>query len=84
MRKREYKVLKYVKRHPDVARQKLYSKFPFLKDDFHYISNYFWIGNLEKDVYNGLETGASHAVDTSTYRLKRDGMIFGLSYCHTP
>ncbi len=73
MRKREYKVLKYVKRHPGVTKQRLYSKFPFLEDDFHYINDYFWIDDLEKDVCNGLETGTSHVVDTSTYRLKHKG-----------
>ena len=76
MLKRELKVLKYVKRHPDVTRKVLYEKFPFLKDDYHYVQQHLAAEGEEPIFYNGLETGEYQLTDNSTYRLSHEGEQF--------
>lgn len=73
MRTREYRVLKYIKKHPKVTKEKLYKKFDFLKDDYKYVSEYVYISDLQPDVVDGVVTYSWVAVDTSTYELNHLG-----------
>lgn len=76
MLKRELKVLKYVKKHPDVTRKVLYEKFPFLKDDYRYVREYLMVEGEEPVIYEGLDTGTTQLTDDSTYRLSHEGEQF--------
>lgn len=76
MLKREIKVLKYVKKHPNVTRRVLYLKFPFLKDDYCYVDQYLIPDGEEPIVLNGMETGEYQLTDDSTYRLSHTGEKF--------
>lgn len=76
MLKREIKVLKYVKKHPDITRKVLYEKFPFLEDDYHYVQKHLVAYGEEPIFYNGLETGEYQLTDNSTYRLSHEGEQF--------
>lgn len=73
MLKREISTLKYIKKHPNVTKATLYQKFPFLENDFMYISHYISISGEEEIMENGLYTGECKSVDSSTYRLNRAG-----------
>lgn len=73
MLKRELKALKYIKKHPDVTQKKLYTKFPFLESDFHYISEYVSIDNLEPILRGVYEIGETKVTENSTFRLNRNG-----------
>lgn len=76
MLKREIKVLKYIKKHPDVTHKNLCKKFSSFKDDYNQISQYVSISNPKLITINGLETGETQADDTSTYQLNRKGELF--------
>lgn len=82
MRKREERVLKYVKRHPDVTKKKLYKKYPFLKDDFHYVKPYLYAYNTVPIKNGEYESGEEKIVETSTFRLSRQGIIFFEDKCN--
>lgn len=75
MLKREIKVLKYVKKHPDVKRKVLYEKFPFLKNDYCYVREYLMVEGEEPIFYEGLDTGTTQLTDDSTYRLSHKGTV---------
>lgn len=76
MLKRELKVLKYVKKHPDVTRKVLYEKFPFLVDGYCYVQKYLMPDGEEPVFYEGLDTGTTQLTDNSTYRLSHEGEQF--------
>lgn len=76
MLKREIKVLKYVKKHPDATRKVLYQKFPFLEDDYCYVRKYLMVEGEEPVFYEGLDTGTTQLTDNSTYRLSHEGEQF--------
>lgn len=73
MRTRDYRVLKYVKRHPEVTKRNLYEKYDFLEKDYKYIGDFLCIENQEPEVDNGMPTGKWLIVDTSTYVLNHAG-----------
>lgn len=73
---KELKVLKYVKRHKRVTKKTLYSKFPYLEEEYYRISDYFYIRGKEEVIKNGIYTGESLPVDNSTYCLSRKGEEF--------
>lgn len=73
MRTRDYKVLKYVKKHPEVTRENLYKKFDFLNSDYRYVADCLIIENQQPAFENGLPTGRWGVVDNSTYRLNHFG-----------
>lgn len=73
MRTRDYKVLKYVKRHPEVTKKKLYEKYSFLESDYRYISVFLYIENQEPEFDNGMPTGRWIVTDNSTYALNHSG-----------
>lgn len=76
MLKRELKVLKYVKKHPDVTRKVLYQKFPLLQDDYCYVREYLIPDGEEPVFNNGYDTGEKQLTDDSTYRLSHKGEQF--------
>lgn len=76
MLKRELKVLKYVKKHPDVTRKVLYEKFPFLEYNYCYIRKYLMPDGEEPVFHNGYDTGEKQLTDNSTYRLSHEGEQF--------
>ncbi len=73
MRTRDYRVLKYIKRHPEVTRENLYKKFDFLEKDYEYVSPYLKIDNKQRIVEDGMDTGKEEVVGSSTYVLNHAG-----------
>lgn len=76
MLKRELKVLKYIRKHPEVTRKTLFYRFPYFPKDYNRLKVYL---SAEKEVpiiVDGLETGETELTDESTYRLNYQGEQF--------
>lgn len=76
MLNREYKLLKYINKHPDVSFEKLKDKFPKLDTELtlrrfdDYVS---WSKMEETQDENGIYTGTYRFADDSTFCISRSG-----------
>lgn len=76
MLKREIKILKYIKRHPNVTRKTLFCKFPNFGKDYNHMKCCFDAEGDEPIIVDGVDTGETQLTDKSTYRLNYKGEQF--------
>ena len=76
MKKSEEKILRYIKRNPNVARKKLLKKFPNFDKEKRYLHGLYYVEDLEEVYYEESCCSEMEEVDSSKYFLSREGEIY--------